>query len=146
MKSKQILIITILSLLIISCASTKNTSTTNKNDKLFDATWELEYISGPRIAFKGLYPEKKPQIAFNKETKKAEGNNSCNGYSADYTITEDAITFGEPGPTTMMFCGEGEKVFLNMMKKVNKYSIDADGKLNLMLNEVPMMRFHKIQD
>lgn len=138
MKAKQILLITILSILVVSCTSTKN-------DELYKGTWELEYISGPRIAFNGLYPDKKPQISFNKETKKAEGNNSCNGYSADYTISGDAITFGEPGPTTMMFCGEGEQVFLSTMKKVNKFNIDADGKLNLMLNDVSMMRFHKIQ-
>jgi len=44
-----------------------------------------------------------------------------------------------------MYCGKGEKVFLNMMKKINKFEIDADGKLNLMINDVSMMRFHKIQ-
>ena len=145
MKIKQIIFITILSLVIASCGSTKNTKTSTENDKLYNATWELEYITGPRITFNGLYPNKKPQIAFDKESKKAEGTNSCNGYSADYTITGDTITFGEPGPTTMMYCGEGEKVFLDMMKKINKFNIDADGKLNLMLNDVPMMRFHKIQ-
>ncbi|MDD7886528.1 META domain-containing protein [Flavivirga sp. 57AJ16] len=138
MKTKQILFITILSLVFASCAS-------NKNEKLYNTTWELEYISGPRIAFEGLYPDKKPQISFNKETKKAEGNNSCNGYSADYTIKGDSISFGEPGPTTMMFCGNGEKVFLNMMGKINKYSFGSEGKLNLMIDNVPMMRFHKIQ-
>ncbi len=28
-------------------------------------TWELNYISGKRIAFEGLYPDKKPQISLN---------------------------------------------------------------------------------
>lgn len=54
------------------------------------------------------------------------------------------ISFGDPGMTTMMFCGEGEKFFLNTMKKVTTYKIDADGKLNLMIGDVPMMRFKKI--
>ena len=45
----------------------------------------------------------------------------------------------------MMYCGEGEQQFLSMMKKINKYSIDKDGKLILMINEVPMMRF-KVMD
>jgi hypothetical protein len=43
----------------------------------------------------------------------------------------------------MIFCGERENVFLNMMKKINKYGFDQDGKLNLMLNDVAMMRFKK---
>ena len=145
MKTNQILFIAILSLVVVSCDSIKSNKTATENDKLYDTTWELEYISGPRIAFNGLYPDKKPQITFNKETKKAEGTNSCNGYSADYTIDGNSISFGEPGPTTMMYCGEGEKVFLNMMKKINKFNIDADGKLNLMFNDVSMMRFHKTQ-
>lgn len=143
MNTNRILALAILGLMMVSCATTKNNSTPTGNDNLYGVTWELEYISGPRIAFDGLYPEKKPQISLNKETKKVEGNNSCNGYSADYTISGDAIAFGEPGPTTMMYCGEGENVFLNMMKKINKFTIDADGKLNLLLDDIPMMRFHK---
>lgn len=140
MKTKTLLLVTILSFVIISCATTKN----KKSEKLYNTTWELEYISGPRIAFSGLYPDKKPQITFNKETKKAEGTNSCNGYSADFSLNGNSISFGEPGPTTMMFCGEGEKVFLNTIKKINKFSFDDDGKLNLMIENVSMMRFKKV--
>lgn len=114
------------------------------NDGLYNTLWELDYLSGPRIAFEGLYPDKKPKITFNKTTNKVEGNNSCNGYSADYILNGNEISFGEPGPTTMMFCGEGEKFFLTTIKKVNTYTIDSDGKLNLMIGDVPMMRFKKI--
>ncbi|WP_243743916.1 META domain-containing protein [Tenacibaculum caenipelagi] len=113
--------------------------------KLYESKWELEYISGPRIAFQGLYPDKKPQITFNKDSQKVEGNNSCNGYSASYTLDGESISFGEPTPTTMMFCGQGEQVFLNTIKKVNKFSIDTEGKLNLMINDVSMMRFKKTE-
>ncbi|UNZ00165.1 META domain-containing protein [Zhouia spongiae] len=141
MKTTQILFIAIFSLIVSSCTSNKK----SQSEQLYNTTWELEYISGPRIAFDGLYPEKKPQITFNKEHQKVEGNNSCNGYTADYTLNEDAISFGEPGPTTMMYCGEGESVFLNMMKKINNFNIDTDGKLNLRLDDVSVMKFHKIQ-
>ena len=83
------------------------------------------------------------ESGFDKTTNKVSGNNSCNGYSADYTLTGNSISFGEPGPATMMFCGEGETVFMSMIKKINKYSFDQDGKLNLMLDNVSMMRFKK---
>ena len=112
--------------------------------ELFGTQWELEYLSGPKIAFEGLYPDKKPVISFNKDAKKVEGNNSCNGYTAPYTINGKSISFGEPGPTTMMYCGEGEKFFLSTMEKVNQFSLDTDGKLNLMIGDVPMMRFKKV--
>ncbi|MDC7999845.1 META domain-containing protein [Aequorivita todarodis] len=126
----------------MACGSKKEV---NSSEQLYGTTWQLEYMSGPRIAFDGLFPNKKPEITFNKATSEVTGNNSCNGYSAKYTLNGKSISFGEPGPTTMMYCGEGEPQFLNMMKKINGYSFDADGKLNLMIGEVPMMRFKKVE-
>lgn len=41
-------------LLAESCDETKSSA-----EELYGTTWELEYISGPRIAFEGLFPEKK---------------------------------------------------------------------------------------
>ena len=43
----------------------------------------------------------------------------------------------------MMFCGGSERQFLEMMKKIDGYSFE-DGKLNLLVGEVPMMRFKKV--
>ena len=136
-----LIILSFLALLISACSTVKNTKTTNS---LANAAWELEYISGPRIAFEGLYPNKKPKITFNTTTNNVSGTSSCNGYSAKYTSNGKTISFGEPEPTTMMFCeGGGEKEFLQMIKKVDNYSIDNDGKLNLNTGKVPMMRFKK---
>jgi len=141
MKNKVVLFFSFLTILISACSAVKNTNTGND---LSNATWELEYISGPRIAFDGLYPNKKPQITFNTKTNEVSGNSGCNGYSAKYTSNGKTISFGEPGPTTMMFCeGGGEQTFLQMIKKVDNYSTDNDGKLNLNNGEVPMMRFKK---
>jgi heat shock protein HslJ len=141
MKNKSILFFCLLTLFISACSIVKNTKT---GDSLSNATWELEYISGPRITFEGLYPNKKPQITFNTKTNEVSGTSSCNGYSAKYTSNGKTISFGEPGPTTMMFCeGGGEKTFLQMMKKVDNYSIDSNGKLILKNGEVPIMRFKK---
>lgn len=125
-------------LLVLTACNTQKTE-----EKLFGITWELEYISGPRISFEGLFPDKKPQITINKETMRVEGNNGCNGYSSNVTVNDNNISFGEPGPTTLMYCGEGETFFLNTIKKVNKFHIDEDGKLNLTIDEVPMMRFKR---
>ncbi|MER3375630.1 MAG: META domain-containing protein [Allomuricauda sp.] len=135
------LIILFLSVLVLGASCNPKP---DDSEALFNTTWELEYISGPRIAFDGLFPEKKPQIAFDKETSKVSGTDSCNGYSADYELNQNALSFGEPDPTTMMFCGGGERQFLNMMQKIDGYAME-DGKLTLLIGDVPMMRFKKVE-
>ncbi|MDL2142551.1 META domain-containing protein [Flavobacterium tructae] len=141
MKNYVTLLLAAIALFFTSCNTTKDTT---KNTALFDTTWELEYISGPRIAFEGLYPNKKPFIKFDQNTGQVFGNAGCNGYSAPYTLKGKTISFGEQGPTTMMFCeGGGEQTFTEMIRKITSYSIDKEGKLNLLLNDVPMMRFKR---
>ncbi|MCW2119639.1 META domain-containing protein [Flavobacterium sp. 7A] len=139
MKKQTIFLVALITVLIVSCATKKNSD----SDKLYSTNWELEYITGPRIAFKGLYPDRIPKITFDKTTNRVTGNNSCNSYSANYILKEDSIFFGEPGPTTLMFCGQGETVFMNMINKINKYSFDQEGRLILMYNDITMMRFKK---
>ena len=141
LKTTKVISLFILILIISSCSSTKD----KINNKLFRSAWELEFISGPRITFSGLYPDKKPIIKFNQTSNQVEGTDSCNGYMADYTLNGTEIAFGEPGLSTMMFCGQGEKLFRDTIRKINKYKIDEDGKLNLMIDDIPMMRFKKSQ-
>ncbi|WP_431243003.1 META domain-containing protein [Flavobacterium sp. P21] len=134
--------VSVLMVLLTSCKASKDASS---GGNLFGTTWELEYISGARIAFEGLYPNKKPEITFDQKETKVFGNNGCNGYSAPYTLKGNSLTFGEPGPSTLMFCdGGGEQQFLQQMKKITSYSIDKDGKLILNEGDVAMMRFKKV--
>lgn len=139
MKQLKIISVLIIMVCLSACQSTKTTA-----DALYNTSWELDYISGPRITFSGLYPDKSPQITFNKASNYAEGNASCNGYRAEYTLNGNSISFGDPGPTTMMYCGEGEQTFLSTIKKINTYSFDDQGNLVLMLDDVVMMRFKKV--
>ncbi|WP_338840663.1 META domain-containing protein [Flavobacterium ginsenosidimutans] len=142
MKKYTLAVVSVLTLLFASCKTSKDTASAGN---LFDTTWELEYISGPRIAFEGLYPNKKPQLTFDQKETRVYGNNGCNGYSAPYTLNGKSLTFGEAGPTTMMFCdGGGEQVFLKQIKQITSYSIDKDGKLNLIQGDIPVMRFKKV--
>lgn len=122
-----------------ACRTSKITTEVN----LYGPTWELEYLSGPRIAFEALFKDKKPQLVFDKTSLRVEGNDGCNGYSAPFTLNGSEISFGEPGPTTMMYCGEGEQFFLNTIEKINTYKIEDDGKLHLLIDDVTMMRFKK---
>ncbi|WP_166922306.1 META domain-containing protein [Flavobacterium poyangense] len=142
MKNYVIALVAISTLVLNSCKASKETSSTAN---IYDTTWELEYISGPRIAFEGLFPNKKPQLTFDQKETRVYGNNGCNGYSATYTLNGKKLSFGEAGPTTMMFCeGGGEQQFLQQIAKITSYTVDKDGKLNLIEGDVPMMRFKKV--
>lgn len=104
-------------------------------------TWELNYISGPRIAFNGLYPDKKPEISFKLDVNELGGNTSCNGFSSKIKIDGNKITIAEPFAKTMIFCkGGGEETFLNMLKKVNKFSVNGNT-LTFLIDDVAVMRF-----
>lgn len=147
MKIKNILPLLIISIILWSCGTSKKTANeTISNDSLFNTTWELDYLSGPRIAFDGLFPDQKPTITFDKVSKKVSGNNSCNGYSADFILKENKLSFGEPGPSTLMYCGDGEVFFLKAMREINQYQVDNEGKLVLMKDNIPMMRFKPSND
>ncbi|MCD0470458.1 META domain-containing protein [Flavobacterium sp. JAS] len=142
MKNYILLFVAVLALSFNSCCTTKGTANASA---LYNTSWELEYISGPRIAFGGLFPDKKPFIKFDQSKNEVSGNAGCNGYSAPYTLKGNSLTFGEQGPTTMMYCeGGGEQTFTQTIRTIDSYSIDKDGKLNLLVKDVPMMRFKKV--
>jgi len=131
----------LLLLLFSACGSTKSTGT----ESLYGPLWELEFLSGPRIAFEGLFPDRKPQISFEKGIGEVIGNSGCNGYRAPFELNGQNIQFGEPGPSTLMYCGEGETHFRNIIRKVDGWRLTEDGKLELLLGDIPMMRFKDIQ-
>ncbi|MEO6346855.1 MAG: META domain-containing protein [Aquaticitalea sp.] len=133
--------------LVFNCGSTKNTESfpiQKDSNILYDKTWQLEYVSGINTNVEDLFPNKKPELTFDSLGNMVRGNAGCNGYSATFTKNGDEISFSDPGPSTLMYCGDGEPTFLKIMTKINRYSVDGDGKLNLMVDDVPVMRFHKL--
>jgi heat shock protein HslJ len=140
---KVILLLPIAIQLISSCTTSKLPSTTNT----LEGTWQLKYITGPRIAFNGLFPENKPTITFDLKESRVSGNNSCNDYSGSLIVKGNQINFKDSKMiATMMACqGKGEQVFMSTLGKINTYSISEDGKiLNFIMGDIAMMRFEKI--
>ncbi len=138
---KSILILIILTFLcgVMNCTTTKKTSQSPQ----LTGTWQLNYISGKRIAFEGLYPNRKPEITFDLSKKEITGNSSCNGFGCKYEINENSINFGDAIGTMMACDGTGEQDFYQMLKKVNRYSSDGTT-LNLLIDDVAVMRFSKM--
>lgn len=136
-------LIAALSLTSACCTKKTNEMKSETTNPFYDTAWELEYITGPRIAFEGLYPEEKPTLIFTEKENRFGGNSSCNAYGGNFTKKENSIHFGD-AIKTMRFCeGGGEQTFLNMLGKINKFTIDNDGKLILLKDDIPMMRFKK---
>ncbi|MDR7210491.1 META domain-containing protein [Flavobacterium piscis] len=141
---KNISILVMVAILVTSC----NVFKCKKKDDTskLEGSWELNYISGPRIAFDGLYPDKKPVINFSLVENQISGNNGCNSFMGKFVVEGHKIDFTQPMVTTKMMCmdGQGEQVFMNTLQKINTYSISDDGKtLNFISGDIAMMRFTK---
>ena len=108
-------------------------------------TWELNYISGPRIAFDGLYPNKKPTITFDVVGNRVSGNTSCNKFTGSLKVDGNKISFADPMALTRMICmdGNGENVFMETIKKINTWSVTDGNTLNLIMGDIALMRFTK---
>lgn len=136
-----ILILLVVIIVVVGCNTAKSSTATVS---IYNTTWELEYISGTKIAFEGLYPEVKPTLILNEKEMTYGGNSSCNAYTGSFTYENNLLQFGQT-TRTMRYCeGGGESAFFGMLKKVSKPVIDSDGKLLLMMDDVPMMRFKKV--
>lgn len=107
-----------------------------------NGTWELDYISGARIAFEGLFPNEKPKITFSLPETKATGNGSCNNFNVAFSIDGNNIKFSEPASTRMACPGNGEASFFETLKKVTKYSVSGNT-LNMIMDDIAIMRFQK---
>lgn len=127
-----------------ACTTMKPGSIGNGGLSGLGGNWELSYISGPRIAFNGLYPAKKPTIKFDLTEKRFSGNTSCNSYSGTLIADDTTINFTAPFMMTKMACpGEGEATFVEMLKKVSHYTVSNDTTLNFMMGDIAIMRFTK---
>lgn len=143
---KKMSMFAVLGIILFSCNSLQNKTTTTNSVKELNGTWELNYITGPRIAFDGLYPNKKPTIIFDTKENRVSGNNSCNSFTGKLNIDGHKINFRDGLATTKMMCidNQGEQVFMDTMLKITSYDITDNGKtLNFISGDIAMMRFTK---
>ncbi|MEJ0106956.1 MAG: META domain-containing protein [Bacteroidota bacterium] len=107
----------VLFFLFTACGPVKKSASGSGLSDL-QGNWQLNYITGPRIAFDGLYPRSKPAISFDTKRKKISGNTGCNSFSGPLIAESKKISFTEPMAMTKVACpGEGETIFLEALKK-----------------------------
>ncbi|SDL43667.1 META domain-containing protein [Catalinimonas alkaloidigena] len=109
-------------------------------------SWQLDYLSGIRIAFEGLYPDARPVLMLDPENQLVNGNSSCNAFTAQAEFAGTSLTIHKPMAATMRACpGEGEMRFFQMLEQVNRYALTGRNTLELYANDVPVMRFTKLR-
>jgi heat shock protein HslJ len=104
----------------------------------------IKLYYGTRIAFDGLYPNKKQTIVFDLKENKIAGNYSCNQYFVGLLVDGSKINFKEAkmGMTMMACQGNGDSIYMETLQKIEAYTITDDGKtLNFLTGNVVMMRF-----
>lgn len=121
-------------------AKLENHETPTTEEAKLNGVWELNYITGAKIAFEGLFPNKKPTIIFDLAKQEASGNGGCNGYSCKVKITGNAISFGDALSTMMACDGNGEPVYFKTLKTVTAYNI-SDNTLTMIMGDIAVMRF-----
>jgi heat shock protein HslJ len=108
-------------------------------------SWTLNFITGPRIAFDGLFPDRKPTLEFDKKEMRVFGQSPCNRYNGPYTHKGDSLRFSNNIAMTMMACEEaqGENLYVQTLKKINRWKLNPDGQLELYTGNIMMMRYHR---
>jgi len=142
---KSFLLAAICTSMLMSCSNSNKMNSDSVFKKL-KGSWQLNYITGPRIAFERLYPREKPTITFDIAEKKMRGNTSCNSFSGSFDADGTKINFTEPVVTTKMACeGEGESVFLRTLQKIDSYDVTEGYTLSLLTDGVASMRFTRVK-
>lgn len=125
-------------MLMIGCKSYQSSSTTAD----LSGTWNLKYITGPRIAFDGLYPDKKPHIVFDLSENRISGNTSCNSFTGEVAIDGNKINIDKVAQTMMACEGIGEQTFTKALSAITSYKVE-NNILSLYAGDIEMMRFSK---
>lgn len=133
--------------LLMSCAVLKKNPTAQPVDMSsadsLNGEWVLNYISGP-VAFEILYPEKKPFIRFDMKKTAVNGNTGCNSFFGNLAAVDaHKISFSQSMGMTKMHCpGEGEQVFMNTLRKADRFEVSNDRQaMTLYSGQVALMRF-----
>lgn len=141
---KMFLTLIAFSAILVSCNTTQKMA---KSENSLEGFWQLNYITGPKISFDGLYAETVPSVTFDLKENRFSGTNSCNRFSGSFTLDKNKISFkNDKTAMTMMACqGNGDQVFMSTLQKIDSYTITDNGKtLNFLMGDLIMMRFEKI--
>jgi heat shock protein HslJ len=139
---KKLILFILPGFLLISCHTSKRTSTDNaeqKNNTLsLNGNWQLQMLFSSDNNW-----AKPPNININITDKTFSGNSGCNSIRGKFTIVNDYIGIDKNIVSTKMACQNNyENTFLAALLKINRYSISRD-ELELGQGEIVLMKFKR---
>lgn len=145
MKYKH-LIPLLLVLAVTGCAALKKKGAApDKGIEKLAGTWVLDVLSYPAATLDSLYPRRKPELTFDPAAVRFSGYSGCNYINGPLSGNGSEISFKGDIAMTYMACpGEGEKVFMDQLKRINHYNVSTDGKtLTMIQGDIALLRFHR---
>lgn len=145
---KGSLIIAVCCITIAACSSMKNKTTAQAaQSATLAGSWQLDVIPNPNGTLDSLYPERKPSLSFDPVKKTFSGFTGCNTINGPLVADSNAISFKGDITMTLKACpGDGEPVFMENLKRINKFAVSRNGKeLTLIQGDVALMHFVKNQ-
>ncbi len=112
-----------------------------------EGLWELSYIYDKFKPFDELFPDKKPTLYFDIINKKAFGYTGCNTFSIFTYLEGNGIdVLGFLGMTEKWCDGDGEDIFLTVLKSAHTFSIDEKGILSFSCGDMEIMKLKKLEN
>lgn len=91
---------------------------------LFGKTWTLAEMEGRNFS------ADKPNIEFNRDTKRVSGSGGCNRFSGTFEVNGSLLKFS-PIASTKMACRDGDRqrvetTFLNLLQKTTRFEVEGN--------------------
>ncbi|MBZ5857860.1 META domain-containing protein [Flavihumibacter profundi] len=120
------------------------TGVQNPQPSVLQGDWQLEFLLSAVKDSSSLFPRQRPAIRFDTATMSSSGNTGCNRFSGSYVAVNGQLRFDmEKMALTRMACtGEGEGIFLDAMKKTNRFAFEGSS-LVLLKDDIVLMRLKK---
>jgi heat shock protein HslJ len=145
---KGLFITAVCCITMASCFSMKNkTAAQTAQTAALAGSWQLDVIPHPNATLDSLYHDQKPSLSFDPVKKTFSGYTGCNTINGPLVADSNVISFKGDITMTLKACtGDGESVFMENLKRINKFSISRNGKeLTLIQGDIALMHFVKNQ-
>ena len=110
-----------------------------------EGLWEVHSIYDKFQPFDVLFPGKKPRLYFDMINEQIIGFTGCNNFSIFTSLHGNVIDImGFLGMTKAWCDGDGEDIFITLLKSAHTFAIDNEGHLRFLCGNLEIMRLEKV--
>jgi heat shock protein HslJ len=110
-----------------------------------EGLWEVHSIYDKFQPFDELFPGKKPRLYFDVLNRQVFGFTGCNNFSIFTELVGNEIdVMGFLGMTKVLCDGDGEDIFLTLLKSAHTFKINEEGSLSFLCGSMEIMRLEKV--